>query len=141
MTLQESRESSTFGVLLVDDTPDIRFLLRFAIEGNTSGKVIAEASNGAEAIDLAAKLLPDVIVLDEMMPVMSGLEAAQSLRSVAPLARIILFSATAFTRSPQAAGLVDCVVNKVDGVDFLIGEITRQLQRSDVTADRRARGQ
>lgn len=84
-------------VLVVDDDPDLRFLLRVALDRRGESVVIAEASNGREAIDAARAHQPDVIILDEMMPVMTGMEALPELRSAAPNSRIVVYSAAAST--------------------------------------------
>lgn len=82
-------------VLLVDDAPDLRTLLQVALERDGRFVVVGEAADGAEAIDLASELQPDIVVLDQMMPVMSGLEAMPRIRQVAPGAKVVLFSAIA----------------------------------------------
>ena len=82
-------------VLLVDDAPDLRTLLQVALERDGRFVVVGEATNGAEAISMASGLQPDIIVLDQMMPVMSGLDALPRIRDVAPAAKVVLFSAIA----------------------------------------------
>ena len=80
-------------VLLVDDAADLRFLLRLALEHDGRFSVVGEGTDGHQAIELASVLSPDVIVLDQAMPVMTGLEAIPHLRRAAPKARIVMFSA------------------------------------------------
>ena len=84
-------------VLVVDDDADLRFLLRVALDRAGVTEVVAEAANGQEAIDAARVHQPDVIVLDEAMPVMTGSEALAGLRVVVPGARIVMYSAYAAT--------------------------------------------
>jgi DNA-binding NarL/FixJ family response regulator len=78
-------------VLIVDDNPAIRRELKslFLSDGFS---ICGEAGNGKEAVDLARKLTPDLIILDLSMPVMNGLEAAPQLRVVFPTAPIILLT-------------------------------------------------
>ena len=66
-------------VLVVDDEPDIRAALTVQLED--AGYGTWEAGNGQEAVDMAAEHLPDVILLDLMMPVMSGLKALQLIKA------------------------------------------------------------
>jgi signal transduction histidine kinase len=93
-------------VVIVDDTPDLRDLLRLAMESG-GFEVVAEAEDGAEAIEVARKHDPDVILLDLAMPVMDGLEALPTLRQLCPDAKIVVlsgFGAAQMTRRALAAG-------------------------------------
>ena len=64
-------------VLIVDDHDMVRAGLRAIIEGTDRMKVVAEAANGEEAIELAKKLKPDVILMDIDMPRLNGIEATR----------------------------------------------------------------
>ena len=66
-------------ILVVDDDPDIRMLLVMNLE--LSGYLVTEADNGHQAVDLARELLPDLIVLDVMMPGLDGLGVLEVLRA------------------------------------------------------------
>jgi DNA-binding NarL/FixJ family response regulator len=74
----------TVRILLVDDHPIVRQGLKTLLEGHSDWKVIGEASDGAEAVEKARDLTPDVMVLDVTMPRMNGLEACRLLRKQAP---------------------------------------------------------
>jgi CheY-like chemotaxis protein len=78
-------------ILVVDDSVAVRRLLGelFLSEGFTS---YAEAGTGSEAIDVARVRKPDLIILDAAMPVMTGIEAAPTLKSLLPETPIILFT-------------------------------------------------
>ena len=80
-------------VLLVDDTPEIRYVLRALLGGVQSLDVIGEAKDGREAIDLAEHHQPDVIVLDVSMPIMDGFEALPHITSVAPASTVVMYTA------------------------------------------------
>lgn len=90
-------------VLLVDDSSDIRLLLRRMLKRSSSFDVVGEAGDGREAIVLATALQPDVVVLDLAMPLMDGLEALPQLRSRLPLAKIVVLSGFDEGRTERAA--------------------------------------
>lgn len=79
----------TIRILLVDDHPIVRQGLKTLLEGQTGWEVVGEASDGAEAVEKAKNLKPDVMVLDITMPRMSGLEACRLLRAEAPKLEIL----------------------------------------------------
>ena len=79
-------------VMIADDHPLVRSGLRSLLERDGEFEVIAEASNGDEAIDLAVLHKPDVILLDVGMPRLSGPDAAQSILQKIPTARIVMLS-------------------------------------------------
>ena len=67
-------------ILLVDDEPDILLLLKYNLEKEQF--LVRTASNGREGIEVAKDFLPDIIVLDVMMPEMDGIEACIELREL-----------------------------------------------------------
>ena len=79
-------------VLLVDDTRDVRSLLKLSLGAEDGVEVVAEASNGIEAIVLADNHRPDVVVLDLSMPLMDGVEALPLIRRTAPETRVLVLS-------------------------------------------------
>jgi DNA-binding NarL/FixJ family response regulator len=96
-----------FRVVLVDDTPDIRDLLRMALERNPAFEVVAEAANGLEAVKITRTSCPDVVLLDIAMPVMNGLEALPFIRQACPDAIVVMlsgFGAAAMTERSLALG-------------------------------------
>ena len=81
-------------VLVVDDMDDMRTLVRFVVElANEGLQMAGEASSGMEALDVLDDLDPAVIVLDELMPGLRGLETAERILARRPGQPIILFSA------------------------------------------------
>jgi DNA-binding NarL/FixJ family response regulator len=69
-------------VLLVDDEPDMRMLVRLMLERTTDIDVVGEASSGEEAVDRTADLGPDCLLLDYMMPgSFDGIETTRRIRS------------------------------------------------------------
>jgi DNA-binding NarL/FixJ family response regulator len=101
-------------VLIVDDTPDARLLLRVLLESTGSYEVVDEARDGREAIALAAMHQPDLIIVDQMMPGLSGTECVPLLREAASEAAIVLFSAVASSVIAAHATDADGVVEKGD---------------------------
>lgn len=104
-------------MLVVDDMDDMRALVRLVVRTANDGLVMAgEAANGSEALDLVDTLDPAVIVLDELMPGLGGLETARRILARRPHQRIILFSAYLDDRVQNAAreiGITTCL-SKVD---------------------------
>ena len=79
-------------VLLIDDTEDIRVLLRLRMELDGRFEVVGEAGDGAAGVRMAERLLPAAVVLDYMMPVLDGLGALPLLRRALPDAVLLMFS-------------------------------------------------
>ena len=80
------------GVLLVDDHPLVRQGLRMFIDMQDDMQVLGEGANGLEALELAARLQPDVILLDLLMPHMDGVEATQKIMAHNPRARVLILT-------------------------------------------------
>lgn len=101
-------------VLLVDDNAVVRFFVRQLFESQPDFEISGEAENGSDAVEKAEKLKPDLIILDLIMPVMNGLDAAPLLKTLLPETLIILFTqqeGSEVERLAQAAG-IDAVVSK-----------------------------
>lgn len=81
-------------VLLVDDNPDIRLLVRIGLEASGGFSAIREACDGREALDALAVECPDVVLLDLSMPVMDGFEALPLLKERCPESRVVIYSAS-----------------------------------------------
>ncbi len=88
-------------VLAVDDHPLVRDGINFAIQAEKDMKVVAEASNGQEAIELFRLHRPDVTLMDLQMPGMNGIDAMLVIRQSFPSARIIVI--TTYSGDVQAA--------------------------------------
>ncbi|HEX2849625.1 MAG TPA: hybrid sensor histidine kinase/response regulator [Acidimicrobiales bacterium] len=80
-------------VLLVDDTTEMRFLLRLGLELDGRFDVVGEADDGEAAIRLADELRPDVAIVDLAMPRMDGLQALPRIRRCSPATRVVVLSA------------------------------------------------
>ena len=87
------KAASKVRVLLVDDLPDIRLVMRLLLEADGRVEVVGEAADGAEAIRLAGELRPDAVVLDLRMPGMDGVSALPMIRDAAPGTVVVALSA------------------------------------------------
>jgi len=107
-------------VLVADDHPLIRKLLCQLFEREEDYDLCAEAENGQEAIELALKHRPDLIILDFVMPILNGLEAARRLKKIMPDVPIILFTqhATGITLAKPDV-IIDRVVSKGDPASLI----------------------
>jgi DNA-binding NarL/FixJ family response regulator len=79
-------------VLLADDTPEIRQLLRMSLEMDGRFEIVGEAEDGAAAVELTHAETPDAVILDLAMPVMDGLQAIPEILRTAPAAKILVLS-------------------------------------------------
>jgi DNA-binding NarL/FixJ family response regulator len=79
-------------VLIADDHAVVRQGLRMFIDLQDDMKVVGEGTNGSEAIELAGKLSPDIVLLDLVMPQIDGVEAAAKIKAVCPEARVIILT-------------------------------------------------
>jgi signal transduction histidine kinase len=78
--------------VIIDDTPDVRLLLRQALERDGDIRIVGEAADGMTGVATVRRTQPDVVLLDLSMPVMDGLEALPGIRTVSPGTRIIVLS-------------------------------------------------
>ena len=79
-------------ILIADDYPAIRKSVRSTLEDNPRFEVCGEAEDGAEAIEKAERLKPDVVVLNVSMPVLNGFEAAREIKASLPEVAIVILS-------------------------------------------------
>lgn len=82
----------TIRVLLADDHTLVRAGMRSLLESIEGVEVVAESGNGHETLDLIAKHLPDVALLDVGMPGLSGLEVARRVAPASPRTRVVILS-------------------------------------------------
>ena len=79
-------------VVLVDDTEEIRRLLRTTLEIDGRFDVIDEAADGVAAVRIAGEKQPDAVILDLAMPVMDGLQSIPAIRKEAPATKLPVLS-------------------------------------------------
>src|SRR4051794_12704416 len=87
-------QSRPFRVLLVDDCPDLQDMVKLCLERTAIFSVVGGAYDGVAGISEAARLQPDLVLLDLAMPHMDGLEALPAILAAAPRTRVVVFSAT-----------------------------------------------
>jgi two-component system, OmpR family, KDP operon response regulator KdpE len=119
---------SSANILVVDDEPQIRRVLRSTL--SFRGYTISEASSGEEAVELAAKLKPDLILLDVNLPGMSGIETCREIRRSTDAPIIILTVRSAERDKVMAldAG-ADDYVTKPFGIEELLARVRASLRR------------
>jgi DNA-binding NarL/FixJ family response regulator len=113
-------------ILIVDDSPPIRNLLRYFIEHSTEWEVCGEAENGLIAVDKVVQLKPDAVILDLSMPVMNGLDAAREISRIAPTVQMVMFTMHTneqLRKDAEAVGIKD-VISKADTIgDHLLASL------------------
>lgn len=112
-------------VLIADDAPDARFLLRVWLERHGAMDVVAEATDGVDAVERAGQTRPDLVLLDVSMPRMDGLEAAVEIRRTLPDTKIVMFSAFSAERMGERAILAgaDVYLEKKVGPEQIFAAI------------------
>jgi NarL family two-component system response regulator LiaR len=112
--------------MVVDDTDHVRTMLAemLVLDGF---EVVAQASNGDEALAMAEATDPDVVVMDLKMPGIDGLETTRRIKAVRPAQPVILYTAyldPVIEASAKEAGVTLCL-GKIDGLQ----ELERQIAR------------
>ncbi len=118
-------EPMTIRVLIVDDYPIVRAGLRLYLEHNSEIEVVDEAGNGAEAIEKARSLRPDIVLMDLRLPDIDGMTAITMIHREAPESRIIIL-----TSAPDGASVAGAIragatsyLLKDDQIDELLAAI------------------
>ena len=115
--------------LVVDDDPSIQQILEFAL--SDEGYEVVTASNGPEALEKARTALPDVVILDVMMPFVDGIQVAEALQNDKQLARTPIIMLTARTTDDDVwagwrAGAASYLTKPVD-FELLLAEMQRVI--------------
>jgi CheY-like chemotaxis protein len=113
---------------VADDEEDMRVLVRALLEADASGiSVAAEAGNGADALARWREVAPDVVILDQRMPDLTGMEVAEHILQERPGQAIVLFSAylTDEARAHVLAAGVDACIAKED--IFSLPDVVRRV--------------
>lgn len=115
--------------LLVDDHDVMRIGLRAVVGCKDDWQVCGEAADGNDAVSKVLKLAPDAVILDVMMPGLTGFEVAAKIRQIAPSTRIIFFSLHNVPVSAKESG-ADAFVCKTSGARELLATIERVMRPS-----------
>ena len=115
--------------MVVDDSEDIRELTKLQLAA--LGCRVVEAADGREAVDLAGKECPALILMDLTMPVLDGLEATRLIRGLAEICDVVIVAFTALhsgecRERALAAGCND-FIQKPLGIEELSGLLTRHI--------------
>jgi len=123
--------NNKFKILLVDDEPDILEIISYNLESN--GFEVFTASNGAKALKKAKVILPNLIILDVMMPEMDGIETCEEIRKIPELNNTIVTFLTARSEDySQLAGFdagADDYINKPIKPKLLVRKVKSLLRR------------
>ena len=120
-------------ILIADDHPVVRKMVRFTLEQVPRFEVCGEAQDGAEAIKEARKLRPDVIVLNLNMPVLNGFAAAREIKTTIPESAIIILSSEVDHRLIDEAKKIGvrAYVSKTKTGDELVKAIEAAVTHGD----------
>lgn len=94
-------------ILVVDDHEVVHQGIRMILQARSDWEIVGEANNGAEAVEMARSLQPDVIIMDITMPVMNGLEATRQLTKMGLNSPVVIFTmheSQGLVESVQSAG-------------------------------------
>lgn len=121
-------EQRKIRVVLVDDVPELRLLVRLTLEEDPQIEVVGEAANGREGVAIVRDTKPDLVLLDLSMPDMDGLEAIPLIRSASDGARVVVLSGHEAGRvSLEALDQgASRYINKAAGLD-LITEVVHEV--------------
>jgi NarL family two-component system response regulator LiaR len=123
-------------ILVVDDHPLVRRAVTSRLKIEPNFDVVAEAENGVDAVHKAHELKPDVVVLDIIMPLLNGLEAARQIRKEHPEAAIVILSSHAGRRFIEEAKEIGAraYVSKSHAAEALVKAIQAATQNEEFFA-------
>src|SRR5688572_8126661 len=101
-TAPRSQANPPIRVMVADDHAVLRQSLRYLLEAQPGIEVVGEASNGREAVELAEKLQPDVVLMDTIMPGLNGIEATRQIRRRLPKTKVLML--TGYMEDEHVAG-------------------------------------
>jgi len=120
-------ENNEYTVLIVDDEPDIQEFLSYNLK--KEGYTVYSVTNGADAIEMAKQINPQLILLDVMMPEMDGIETCEELRKISALKNTIIAFLTA-----RGEDYTQVAAFEAGGDDFIIKPIKPKVLMSRIKA-------
>jgi DNA-binding NarL/FixJ family response regulator len=125
-------------ILIVEDEIAVRRAIRVFLELHRF-EICGEAVNGAEALEKAAALRPDLITLDLSMPLMNGIEAASQLKNKVPNIPVVIYTMLEDVLGKSLANTlgVKGIVSKADGLTKLLANIEAILEDTPTQSDNR----
>jgi DNA-binding NarL/FixJ family response regulator len=127
-----SRVTTAIRVVLIDDSDDLRLLVRLALDREPDFTVVAEAADGASGVEAVAVHRPHLVLLDIAMPVMDGLQALTLIREESPGSIVVMLSAfSSSTGAPERALTLGAhgYIEKGMGAAALIADLRDVLAR------------
>lgn len=119
-------------ILLADDHTIVRQGLKLILSANSDLSVVGEAANGREAVDLAQKLKPDIVLMDVAMPELNGIEATRRMVEANPRVRVLVLSMhkeAVYVREILKAGARGYILK--DAIDTELLNAVRSVAKGD----------
>ncbi len=125
-------------VMVVDDSEDLRLLIGLVIDRSPGWRVVATATEGRQAVDVARDSQPDVVLLDIAMPVMDGMQALPLIREAAPEAVVVMLSGYPFATAGRGALNAGAhgYLEKADLVNTLVPRLRLILEQTGTNGHR-----
>jgi response regulator NasT len=136
----EATQKSAVRILVAEDEALIRMDLVEMLQ-EAGYEVVAQATNGEEAIALATEHIPDLAILDVKMPVLDGISAAEKIISIAPVLMLTAFSQRELVERARDAGVMAYVVKPftigdlIPAIEIAISRHTQMRSLADEVAD------
>lgn len=123
---------STIKILLADDHTIVRQGLKLILAAHHDLEVVGEAANGREAVEMAATLKPDIVLMDVAMPELNGIEATRRIVQATPRLRVLVLSMhkeAVYVREILKAGARGYILK--DAIDTELVNAVRSVARGD----------
>ena len=121
---QTRNKAQIIRVMVVDDHAVLRQSLHYMLAAQPSIEVVGEASNGREAVEMAEKLQPDVVLMDTIMPGLNGIEATRQIRRRLPKTKVLMLTGyleDEYVAGALKAGASGYVVKKSELDELVLG--------------------